>query len=105
MTHSHRDSVCAESKTAREERLVPPVEGGESARAETARGPTSGDASAKKRKQPLRRSGSIDVVRDGAITPRAQGGDVATLECWLNDMLGRSIAKVPAFYAHALRLV
>ena len=45
------------------------------------------------------------MVRDGAITPRAQGGDVATLECWLNDMLGRSIAKVPAFYAHALRLV
>ena len=69
---------------------VAPVESGE-IRAETARPSSKGTGSARKRSGLLKK---IDVVRDSSITPRAQGGDVATLECWLNDMLGRSLAKV-----------
>ena len=36
-----------------------------------------------------------DVVRDlRTVTPCMKIGDVATLECWLNDMLGRSLSRV-----------
>jgi len=35
-----------------------------------------------------------DVVRDlRTVTPCMKIGDVATLECWLNDMLGRSLSR------------
>ena len=59
------------------------IESGESSRAATARG------SVPKRKTSSR-EGKVDVLASGEVTPRVPGGDVATLECWLNDMLEKA---------------